>query len=169
MITETAYRESLSNILIFIENNLKKITTMENYIKIDGKKIALSNETVNEFREKFGEPQKIPCPVKMYVDGLDRTWIPFNENKQILGVRDNVYFVSVTTDRTPTPCTLTPCKREDLEVGDTAFRSDFKTPNFSDISFYCKILPDMEYVYTDGDDSITDDLNFNYWWKVEKI
>ena len=69
---------------------------------------------------------------------------------------------------------LEPCKREDLKVGDVAFRTSFDSPNLSCyptsklayvLSRYCIVLEDG-FQYWNKRECQFDDMSYNYWYKV---
>jgi len=63
---------------------------------------------------------------------------------------------------------LTPCKREDLKVGDFAFGTDYENPDSTEKSKYCLIVNKFEYKYiVDDKDTHTNDICWDYWYKVE--
>jgi len=67
---------------------------------------------------------------------------------------------------------LTPCEREELKVGDFAFRTDLKNPDFTVKSEYCLIVGEYEHKYiVDDKDILTNDICcdicWDYWYKVE--
>ena len=97
--------------------------------------------------------------------------IPFNNSKQVLSFEDGVYHVMGTTSFTENThklkCDLIPCRREDLNAGDTAFRSDSKDPDFKALGLYCIILNEREHVFASySGHVIVSDGPFKYWWKV---
>jgi len=63
---------------------------------------------------------------------------------------------------------LTPCEREDLKVGDFAFRTDCKKPDFDCKSQYCLIVNETEYKYIVNDkDVCANENHWENWYKVE--
>ena len=76
----------------------------------------------------------------------------------------------VSLGYTPIKCKLTPCKREDLKVGDLAFNSPDEYPDFRYLVGYCIILEDREDIHISNKSLfITSNLQWNYWWKVEEV
>jgi len=149
---------------------VKKIGDKMDYLYIDGKKIELSDETVANFRKELNKEILVPDNIKI-TSGVefDSKGITFNDGKQELyySYDDNIYLVDIPG--TLISCKLTPCKREDLNPGDLAFRSDFSDPNFSKLSKHCIILDSCNYVFTDNKDISINHLIWKYWWKVEEI
>ncbi len=147
---------------------------MINYIMLEGKQIPISDETAKSFKEQFAEPEKIDCPIQMeFLSHYEMLCIPFNGRQQSLYFdRGNKTYIVMRCDNsTLIPCTLTPCKREDLKAGDTAFVCSHESPDFTELSSYCKILDHERIVLVDNN---TDILVVKYpaaygfdWWKVE--
>ena len=144
---------------------------MINYIMLEGKQIPISDETANSFKEQFAEPEKIDCPIQMeFLSHYEMICIPFNGRQQSLYFdRGNkTYIVTRCDNSTLIPCTLTPCEREDLKTGDTAFRSDLEDPMFVELCQYCKILSNDSYAWVTNNGGVSVDWNdWNHWWKVE--
>ena len=66
-------------------------------------------------------------------------------------------------------CKLTPCKREDLKEGDTAFCSNDELEEIDKLKNYCKILDDYTNTYIDNDRSpILESYEYDNWYKVER-
>lgn len=106
----------------------------------------------------------------------DRLLIGFNNNKQLLGYNSqtNQWMVFTYVDcQKKIPCKLTPCKREELREGDTAFwtyESQIKLEELIDITSYCKIIDNKDAIYIEHNLTcvcIDDDEIF--WYKVEPI
>lgn len=135
------------------------------------------------------EPEiiKVPENISIYkwkstisFNAGDRLLISFNDDKQMLGFAYECYDVSVKSlvekHIEKVPCKLTPCNREDLKAGDTAyFFQDHDEdipilPLYPLISPFCKILNDRSYVYIDDEgDVLTCTYNYREWYKVEPI
>ena len=60
---------------------------------------------------------------------------------------------------------LEPCKREDLKVGDVAFRTSFDKPTFDNLSKYCIVLEDG-CQYWNQRECQFDDMSYNHWYKI---
>lgn len=105
----------------------------------------------------------------------DNLWVLFNGINQALGFNSdtNQWIVSsMLSGYSKAKCKLTPCKREDLKAGDTAFFSDITEPiDISNSGCYCKILDYQHCVYALEDGGI--EVNFDNdgfdWYKVEPI
>ena len=65
----------------------------------------------------------------------------------------------------PNQFKLVPLNREDLKVGDVAFRTSFDKPTFDNLSKYCIVL---EYgcQYWNQRECQFDDMSYNHWYKV---
>ena len=63
---------------------------------------------------------------------------------------------------------LEPCKREDLKVGDVAFRTSFDSPTFDNLSNYCIIL-DEGYQYWNDKNCFFDDMSYNHLYKIVEV
>jgi hypothetical protein len=66
---------------------------------------------------------------------------------------------------TPNQFKLVPCKREDLKVGDVAFRTSFDKPMFDNLSKYCIVLEDG-CQYWNKRECQFDDMSYNHLYKV---
>jgi hypothetical protein len=60
---------------------------------------------------------------------------------------------------------LEPCKREDLKVGDVAFRTSFDKPTFDNLSRYCIVLEDG-CQYWNQRECQFDDMSYNHLYKI---
>ena len=60
---------------------------------------------------------------------------------------------------------LEPCKREDLKVGDVAFRTSFDKPTFDNLSKYCIVLEDG-CQYWNKRECQFDDMSYNHLYKI---
>ena len=148
---------------------------MKNYIKIDGNKIPISEETARELKKSFGCRISLPCPIKMgfsLLNGGDKLSIPFPNSQRELFYSDGVgdYLVGVLNKQDLVDCVLTPCEREDLKPGDTAFYKDDTAFGFEELDYYCKILTPEKYVIIQGgEDVITETFEWKIWYKVVKL
>ena len=69
-------------------------------------------------------------------------------------------------------CKLTPCKREDLKVGDTAviYQSCITKPNLDVVNRYYKVLPDNKYAKVNAESVSVVTIEGGYlFYKVETI
>lgn len=149
---------------------------MKNYLKIDGKKIELSDKTARNLKEQFvSKDVLVPDCIKIGKEGDgDNLGILFNGNKQVLNWAEqhegiyNVYYAGIGKDKLYDiiQCKLIPCKREDLKPGDTAYRTDGLNPEFSELTKYCKILSLDKIVSVSLESVIISLLHWNYWYKV---
>lgn len=110
---------------------------------------------------EYGEPKLlVPENIKIYRQKSsikDELWgdlmISFNNGKQLLAYAEGTYVVEnyklIGDFLEPVQCELTPCKREDLNEGDTAFSIYKACPEIEDLNLvrnYCKILIKDELV-----------------------
>lgn len=130
----------------------------------DIEKPLLVPESVKIYKRKIGDPRH-------YGDGL---FVGFGEN-QVLGFKNGNYHVDVDgfgLYKEVPRCQLTPCKREDLKAGDTAFFS-ISMPLVNDMNnlfFYCKILCESEFVHIVGDKEIESGSRKDFtWYKLTPI
>ena len=65
----------------------------------------------------------------------------------------------------PNQFKLVPCKREDLKVGDVAFRTSFDKPTFDNLSKYCIVLEDG-CQYWNKRECQFDDMSYNHLYKI---
>lgn len=158
-----------------------KTKEMKNYLKIDGKKIELSEETARNLKEQFEVKEDILVPdcVKIEDTGLngDGLGILFNNNKQSLCWSEGyngiyrVIIAGLSGDKlaASVQCKLIPCKRGDLKPGDTAFRTDKLHSDFSELERYCKILSTKEEAHIYYESIIAGNLSWTYWYKVVPV
>lgn len=109
----------------------------------------------------------------------DDLLISFNDGKQSLFYWNGQYAVDNLPivfkeykDLTTVQCKLTPCKREDLKAGDTAFFSEtFRLDDtmLSDKGRYVKILINKAVKINKSGEIIFDRQHHNHWYKVEPI
>ena len=107
-------------------------------------------------------------------DNGDGLYISFNKDKQALSYLDGQYGVNILDNIffTKVKCKLTPCKREDLKAGDTAFFSEtFRLDDtmLSDSGRYVKILRNKAVKINESAEIIFDRQHHNHWYKVEPI
>lgn len=105
-------------------------------------------------------------------DGLH---IAFNNNTQLLHYYSN-YNVWATSPLhsgyEKVQCKLTPCKREDLKIGDTAviYQTCIIEPNLGIVRRYYKVLPDNNYAKANGESVSVVTIEGRYlFYKVEPI
>jgi len=123
-----------------------------------------------ELERILNEPETYPCVTPVEARGQ----ILFNHNKQLLnvnekglytveGVRMLDHYVDYSKD-----FVWVACKREDLKVGDTAYRSDVADTQFSYTQQVCKILCAKTYVCMPHDESVIaiNDLCYASWYKL---
>ena len=60
---------------------------------------------------------------------------------------------------------LEPCKREDLKVGDVAFRTSLDIPRFNNLSRYCIILEDGCQYWNKRECQFIA-IGYNHWYKI---
>lgn len=107
-------------------------------------------------------------------DNGDGLYISFNKDKQALSYLDGQYGVNILDNIffTKVKCKLTPCKREDLRAGDTAFFSEtFRLDDtmLFDKGRYVKILINKEVKINKSGEIIFDGQHHNHWYKIEPI
>ena len=66
---------------------------------------------------------------------------------------------------TPNQFKLVPLNREDLKVGDVAFRTSFDKPTFDNLSKYCIVLEDG-CQYWNKRECQFDDMSYNHLYKI---
>lgn len=106
----------------------------------------------------------------------DNLCIAFNNRQQSLFYWNGQYAVdnlitvfAIYKDAEKVQCKLTPCKREDLKAGDTAYQTDIKNPKFDALMNYCKILDNGKYAYSSDPNITVSQVDYDYWYKVEPI
>jgi hypothetical protein len=144
---------------------------MKNYICLGGVKTELSEETAKRLRREI--PERIPCPIRMaYIPSSDDIAIPLGKQVLYFNHHSETFGVGALMGLDLTPCHLIPCKREDLNPGDTAYRYEGESPDFHNLAGYCKVLDGREYVYWRVSSKVKANGVFpgaeewNYWWKV---
>ena len=102
-------------------------------------------------------------------------FIGFNDDSQFLGYHpfNKQWLVASEQNKYyKVQCKLTPCKREDLKSGDTAFFSEtFRLDNgmLSDLGRYVKIIRDKAIKINKKCEPIYDNAFHNHWYKVEPV
>lgn len=102
-------------------------------------------------------------------------FLGFNSDSQMLGYhRYNKQWIVISEIHKyeKVQCKLTPCNREDLKAGDTAFFSEtFRLDNgmLSDLGRYVKIICDKAIKINKKGEPIYDNSFHNNWYKVEPI
>lgn len=102
-------------------------------------------------------------------------FIGFNDNSQMLGYHaynKQWIVISEVHNYKKVQCKLTPCKREDLKSGDTAFFSEtFRLDNgmLSDLGRYVKIIGGKAIKINKRGEPIYDNSFHNHWYKVEPV
>lgn len=161
----------------------QKIEEMQQTIKEmtesldNAKKTAIwAKEEIAKMREHeiIRVPENIGIYARWSDDEKRNLLIGFNCDKQLLGVHSKVFFVDtfVTGLFKKVPCKLTPCKREDLKTGDTAFVSKtflLDDSMLSDNVRYVKIIGNQAIKINKIGEIIYDKDFHNYWYKVEPI
>ena len=147
----------LENGYTVVEYGKKEVQAINNYILVP--------ENIGIYTVKA------PANKERYGDGL---LIGFNGYRQMLGYDsiNQIYVVSQKDYLEIAQCKLTPCKREYLKAGDTAFFSDITEPiDISNSGCYCKMLDYQHYVYAleDGGIEVNLDNNGFDWYKVEPL
>ena len=96
--------------------------------------------------------------------------ILFNGDKQSLYIDEGLYSVCSNPSgyqNCKDEFVWIPCKREDLEEGDTAFRTNKLNHVFSDLGIVCKILDTRKYIFVGRDEELNvASGNWNYWYKL---
>ena len=144
----------------------------QNYLMIKGKKIQLSQETVDNFMAGLEEPIiKVPSSIKIGLD-LSDLILMFNNNQGLtINVDKTFWIVMGIEDFNPIACKLIPYDRGNLVAGDIAFCSMDSNTNFLHLEQYCLILGNSNIIHTrdsGGELKISHD-SWAYWWKVEQL
>ena len=137
------------------EEKLKRIESIE-------KELAELKASIKKETKVEGDP--CVTPVNCRGDIL------FNDNKQTLSIDRGLYNVSsysVGYEDCKDQFVWIPCEREDLEEGDTAFRTNSLTPIFPDLGLVCKILDAKKDVSVSSDeDTYVMKSSWDYWYKL---
>lgn len=145
--------------------------------KMSNKEKALKE--LDQIKERMVELERIikaddikTYPVKHSVGSKGE--ILFNGCKQSLTVNSQGLYIvySVNCDANlyidySVAFVWIPCKREDLNVGDTAYRTDMEILD-NEATGICKILNNDEYVSVDGKETYLGRSNWNNWYKLVK-
>ena len=127
--------------------------------------------------------------LKMYVEDLDKTediLVPDNirigidtsiyskgiffSSKQELDVqlRTGDYRINLEGGPSDSKFKLVPCKREDLELGDLAFRGD--SGDRKNLHYYCIILDYKSSVCVENNRAITiSTKKYDKWYRIEEV
>lgn len=108
-------------------------------------------------------------------DDGDGLYIAFNNNIQLLYYNSKYkvwYTIPLHSWYERVQCKLTPCKREDLKIGDTAviYQSCITKPNLDVVNRYYKVLPDNKYAKVNAESVSVVTIEGRYlFYKVETI
>lgn len=124
-------------------------------------------ERMVELENIIREPEGHPCVTPVTSGGS----IIFNEGKQCLSVNafSNVYEICSTylEEDYRKEFQWVPIKREDLKVGDTAYRTDSANKDFTKEDYVAKILNARTHVYVGRDKNTQVSNNcWRHWYKL---
>ena len=134
------------------------------------KGLSADSELLKDIKELVKEgADSWSIPANIHLD-CDKD-ILFNDDKQILFEDKGLSSVYVVYGGSPVNRSedfkLVRCNREDLKVGDTAYKTAPKNPYISGLYDYCKILKDGRYAYIYNDkNAMVGDTIWEYWFKV---
>lgn len=139
---------------------------MKKYLEENGKMFVDGKEV------KFVEDPVIYVPDEIEFEKYpEMLGMKFDKNSSLAFLKGNGLHVSRFCEFNKTKCKLTPCKWEDLEIGDWGFRHD--TPNplvFNTKILYMLKVSDFKYRYIDMyENIILSQPEFKYYWKVEGV
>lgn len=140
----------------------------------DGKKWNETTLQIEDIQKDILVPDSIGLYKQNAYNGGDGILIGFNDNKQLLAFNTETeqWVVKSNKYSTRVQCQLTPCKREDLKSGDTAFFSEtslLDNSMLSDLGRYVKIIGHKAIKINKKGEPIYDNTFHNHWYKVELI
>lgn len=140
----------------------------------EGKKWNATTLQIDDVEKDILVPESIWLYKQNADNGGDGILIGFNDDKQLLAFNTETeqWIVKSNKYSTRVQCKLTPCKREDLKAGDTAFISEtFRLDDsmLSDRGRYVKIIGDKAIKINKKGEPIYDNYFNNHWYKVEPI
>jgi len=146
-------------------------------IEVNGKVFVNGEEYVKKQKDDI---ILVPKNIKIAEKGSKEVskGILFNNRKQELFINlDSGVYEVLTNYRNPFlyqygELKLTKCNREDLKIGDLAFRTGAVSPLFDETYSYCLILDKEKYCYiTLGycEYACVANTLFPYWYKVEEV
>jgi hypothetical protein len=141
-----------------VEKQLQPNPTAEKF-----KAIADHANSINDVIQNAPKDKTIYVPDGILTDEMD-----IINGNHLLFFSDGwaVICTNGTHDNSkPKQFKLEPCKREDLKVGDVAFRTSFDKPTFDNLSKYCIVLEDG-CQYWNQRECQFDDMSYNHWYKV---
>ena len=147
--------------LSWIENRLRQPKSVDS--------IELLKASLREMR---GKPVLVPDCIKIDCNCEDTgaLGIAFNDFKQVLYIDNGLYMVGESEQRMFVKCKLTPCKRDELRLGDVAHYSDDELDEINEDENYCVILDDDRHVFINGANSACVSCRtFGFWYKVERV
>lgn len=144
-----------------------KMTDKEEAIKLV-KEAKENLERCEKLLEKTMKPESYPCATPI-TSGTERNSIVFNNGKQALFVNKGIYGVDTTYGsfrNTAEDFVWIPCERNNLEVGDVAYRTDYKDHVFTDLQDVCVILDKKQFVYVSSQSIYIGGSNPMCWYKL---
>ena len=127
------------------------------------KAIAAHANAINDVIQNAPKDETIYVP-----DGILNAAGNIVNGKHILSPEKESYDVMFLGDDVskskPNQFKLVPCKREDLKVGDVAFRN-MGHDEINRLCNYCIVL-NGKVQYWDGDNCMSDNIDYLYWYKV---
>ena len=146
-----------------------------NALAKEGKKWNPETLKIEDIEKDILVPESIGiyrCKEDFDGDG-DGLYISFNDNTQLLCYNSQykvwgACYLHRGFDKVQ--CKLTPCKREYLKEGDTAFHAYSETPDFSNKYQYSKIIDNYCHVFYNSLKSVIRQSNkYPFWYKVEPL
>ena len=134
------------------------------------KNVREAKELIEKALRKLEHSKKVisyPVLGSTPVNGVGN--ILFNNNKQVLLTNRgswDVYSYKEGYNSRHKDFMWVPIKREDLKTGDTAYRSEYEIPAFSDHYEICKILDTSSCVFATNYSVSTGTASWSYWFKL---
>ena len=146
-------------------------------IKVNGKEY--SEDTLQKALEAYVKPDNtiyVPEGIEFEegISSKEGLGLVFGNKHSIFwDYNDGMWKVYYSDLRRKTKCKLIPCKREDLEVGDWGYGTNYQDP-YESISFkynYHLILNNKEHLFvsTDGKSIICSANIHDFWYKVVPV
>ena len=135
-----------------------KIDILMNTAKTLGFKIT----SYEYIEDREGEVLMVPDNIHISESG-----IMFNKNNLMLAMSMSGQYCVTDAMEPALNCKLIKIDKCDLVPGDIAYRSDKSDEDFTDLYYYCIILPEGKHVYVLDDFEIcANSLEHDKWYKV---
>ncbi len=171
------FKRVSDNKIQFVDiNDVKKEETMttattEELIQQAMQQQAEATKTIEALQLKLKEEQDDSVE-NVFEFGANSGCILFSGNKQKMEVHQGLLIVlsSYAGYKSSADFKWVPIKREDLEPGDVAYRTDFSNSVCGDFDMVCAIVDSKSYYRIVSDENVCKyDCIYKYWYKLTPI